>query len=175
MQPPPGYPQQQPQHGQPPAYQQPGSPYGMQPMPYYPPQKKGMPAWAWVLIVGGVLFAFLIVAILALAAIPLITSNTRDARRAEGEQMMQSAMGQARIAFAKTNFPPGRLTGSTDMGGADISPMELEGKYYRVDDAVGGDEEAGELRCSPVSTPSDGNGMLEFRWTDGQGKITWGR
>ena len=97
MQPPPGY-QQNPQFSGPsnqgpqqyPAgpqgYQHPPQQYGMTPPPYYPPQKKGMPGWAIALIVCGAGFVFLV---LVLAAIPmLVSTNTRDARRAEGEQLL---------------------------------------------------------------------------------------
>ena len=51
------------------------------------------------------LIVVVIVGILALAAIPLITSNTRDARRAEGEQLLGSARDSARVEYAKSGAP----------------------------------------------------------------------
>jgi hypothetical protein len=126
--------QNQPQYPQPGAgYQQQGAPYpqpgthgpqyqGMPNMPYYPPRKRGMPGWAIALIVVGVLF-FFIIPILALAAIPLITSNTRDARRAEGEQMLGSFTGLVRVAYAKQGTHTGirTLTGDMRYGGCGAS------------------------------------------------------
>lgn len=167
-----------PQYGAPPQHGAPGMPPGYgppnMPPPYYgPPQKKGMPGWAWGLIIGGV-FLFLILPILALAAIPLITSNTAEARQAEGEQMLGSMKNFARVAFAKTGMAPTRLTGPIGSGGAGcgVSPAELEGLYYRVEDRVENPAAGtGELYAKPKTGGKEGS--LRFQYNGGEGKFTW--
>lgn len=160
-----GHPQG-PQQGPPQQYPQQG--YQMGPPQYYPPQKKGMPGWAIALIVGAV-FMFVVLPILALAAIPLITTNTSDARRAEGEQLMFSARNRARLAFARNSEIPVSFTA------AGVPRDMLEGHYYRVDDRIGGTSTQGEITCSPVQSPADGHGRLSFNWTDGGGEqVHWG-
>jgi hypothetical protein len=184
MQSPPGYPQQpqgqpyphQPQgqpnpqgpqqvppgYGPPPGYPQ---QYGMQQQPYYPPQKKGMPGWAWGLIVGCVLL-FCGVPVLALAAIPLITSNTREARRAEGEQLMGSARDATRVQYSKTGTSPARLSQFTQL-------YMFEGEYYRVDDNIQATSANATITCSPIMTATDGKGRIEFAWATGESKVRW--
>lgn len=166
----PNYPdQQQPsQYGAPPP---PGQPW---PQQYYPPPKQGMPGWAWVLIgCGGLAVVFIIVGILALAAIPLVTSNTRDARRAEGEQMMGTARNQARVAYSRTGRPVMTLTGDAQMGGAGVSAHDLIGRYYTVNDAIRslGSDQA-ELSCVPNQS-TDGVGRTRFSWNQGGYDIRW--
>jgi type II secretory pathway pseudopilin PulG len=177
----------QPQHGAPQYGAQPQGNYGqpgMAPPPYpqYPPPKKGLPWWAWLLIVGGIGFVCLmILGILALAAVPLITSNTRDARRSEGEQMLGSMRNQAKVAYAASRFPPVRLTGSRADGGCMVPPDQLAGKYFKVADQVGAPSASeGSLHASPNTTPpgqgvgSDGQGELTFPWQGRMGEqIVW--
>jgi type II secretory pathway pseudopilin PulG len=158
-----------PQYGPPPY---PGQQWpGMAPVPY--PQKKGMPGWAWLLIILGAVFALMIVGILALAAIPLITSNTRDARRAEGQQMLFSVKNYVKVTYAKTASTPLRLTSGIDQGGCNVNPANLMGKYYNVDDRVGApNSQQAELYCTPV-TAADGHGTLRFSWIGGTDQLTW--
>lgn len=167
MQQPPGYnPQQNPQQPQG------GQQYQQQPYPqqaYYPPQKKGMPGWAWGLIIGAIVL-FCGFPLLGILAIPLITSNTRDARRAEGEQMLGSAKGQARIQFAMVNEKP--QTFSSFMDQMDL--MDLTGQYYRVDDSIRAKpNDKAEITCSPLQTDSDGTGHMEFGWASGNSRVSW--
>ncbi|MBK8205677.1 MAG: hypothetical protein IPK87_02665 [Planctomycetes bacterium] len=173
---PPGAP---PQYGAPPQqYGAPGMPPGYgppnMPPPYYgPPPKKGMPGWAWGLIIAGV-FLFLILPIMALAAIPLVTSNTAEARQAEGEQLMGSLKNQARVAFAKTGIEPVRLTGPIGRGGegCGASPMELDGMYYRVEDRIHKPMPGtGELYAKPLTSGKEGT--LRFQYSGAEGKFTW--
>ena len=183
MQPPSGYPQQ-PQNPQgpqqaPPGYGQQAYPpqYGMQQQPYYPQQKKGMPGWAWVLIICGVVFILCpIGGIFVLAAIPLVASNTKEARKAEGEQMMGMARDAARVEYSKTGSNPGTFSSF-------MSTFELSGIYYNIDDPIrdvttsgpagfGGGYKKAEITCTPV-TPSDGKGRCEFSWADGNSQIRW--
>lgn len=163
---PPGAPYPPP--GMPPGYQ------GMPQMPYYPQPRKGFPTWAIVLIVVGVVFVF-IVPIMALAAIPLITTNTHEARRAEGEQLMGSLKGLARVTYAKLGRHQDiqTLTGPVGAGGCGASPMELAGRYYSVDDRVLATQRGAKLTARPNIGTNGGNGYLEFDWAGGDGRYTW--
>lgn len=157
-----------PQPGMPPGYQ------GMPQVPYYPQPKKGFPTWAIVLIVVGVLF-FFVIPIMAVAAIPLITSNTRDARRAEGEQMLGAMKDLARVTYSRLGRHQDiqTLTGPVGQGGCGASPFELTGKYYTVEDRVVGNPTHGKLTANPNQGKSDGTGQVEFNWASGQAKYSW--
>ena len=168
MEPPPNANQGPQPAGQPQYPQHPNMPpqYGMQQMPYYPQQKQGMPGWAWALIICGLLFVFMIVGIFALAAIPLITSNTRDARRAEGEQLLYGARDFARVEFSKMGKNPGSFSSAG-------SPNDFDGKYYSVDDRIQDlSREKARITATPT-TASDGKGTLDFPWASGGGRVKW--
>lgn len=114
------------------------------------------------------LIVVVIVGILALAAIPLITANTRDARRSEGEQILGSMKGQARVAYAKLNTAPLTLTA------AGVASAERTGKYFTVDDAVGGSGAQGSLTATALSAnSSDGSCTHTFNWAGGDGSFAW--
>jgi len=169
MQPnPPQYPQQPgspyPQQAGSPYPQQPGA-YpqqpGMQPVPYFgPPQKKGFPTWAVLLIV--VVCMFPVCGFVGLAAIPLITVNTRDARRIEGEELLVAMKNRVKVAYARTMSRPSTLTGDFDMGGCEVNQSEMEGLYFRVRDSVAHSGPNARLSCNPIENPSDGTGHIDF-------------
>lgn len=126
------------------------------------------------------LIVVVIVGILALAAIPLITSNTRDARRAEGEQMMGSMKGQARVAYAKVgvNTNVVQLTGAIGgtTKGCGVVATELTGKYFNITDTLTTTAATCKIDCSPNSvsgSSSDGSGAMTFSWSGGDGTISW--
>lgn len=179
MQPPPGYPQgQPPQQPQayPPGYAQPGqAPYGMQQYPYHPPRKQGMPSWAWALIIMAVLFIGLpmLLGILAVIAAPAITTNTRDARRAEGEQLLGSARDYLRVEYAKS----GRDRDAFMAFMLKASGGDFDGLYYTVDRTPGRARRAGydaEVSCSPTEKAHDpSRGFMVFRWQDGSSQTEW--
>ncbi len=110
------------------------------------------------------LIVVVIVGILALAAIPLITANTRDARRSEGEQLLGSMKNRVKVAYTKTGALAAQLTG--EMGGTTngcgVQSSELVGKYFSVTDSVGGDLTAATLTTTAPSTAADGQGTLTF-------------
>lgn len=203
----PAYPQQ-PQHAQPAQHPQGAQPHPQQqytshqqqapqpqyapqqyqqPMPYGPgydlpppPKKSGMATWVIVLIVCAVL-AIPVFGILAIAAIPLITTNTRDARRAEGEQLLGTCKNQVRAHFSKTLTVPYSLTQ------AGVGPDMRQGLYYKVGDGITpegstglssgyyGDKDYGtaSLTCAPIKDPSDGVGKMTFDWTSGSSHVEW--
>ncbi len=90
------------------------------------------------------------------------------ARRAEGEQMLGSLKGQARVSFAKTGAAPATLTA------AGVAAGERQGKYFKVRDKVASQRESGKLMCEPVAADSeDGYCVLKFKWAGGEGTFTW--
>lgn len=162
-------------YAQPPMPGQP-YPYAMQapyPMPY-PPRKSGFPTWAIVLICAVVGLPILM--ILLLAAIPLFTSNSSEARRIEAESMLGTLKGEARVAFAKSGFPPTSLTAPYEGGGAGVPFAELQGKYFNVDDEIGmggpGYGDSGILTAHGINV-ADGTCTHKFRWEGGNGTFSW--
>lgn len=155
------------QYGTPPG----GPQYGMQQYPYYPPPKKGMPGWAIALIIGGV--ALFILPIFALAAIPLITSNTGEARQAEGEQLLNSARDYLRIEYSKTMEDRDAFAAfaTYHRSGA------FDGQYYRVDPTptlVRGGRYNAQITCSPTPAAAGGKrGQMQFAWVSGESELTW--
>lgn len=124
------------------------------------------------------LIVVVIVGILALAAIPLITSNTRDARRSEGEQMLGSMKGQARVAFAKLGYGPTQLTGAIDstVKGCGVDASELTGQYFRVTDSLvaGAGAVSGNATIETTSpSTADGQCHHTFDWKGGSGSFSW--
>ncbi len=132
-------------------------------------KRKSRLSLAWFLL------GFLLAAILDLAAVPLcLGSSTREARTAEGEQMLGSAKGQARVAYARSQVrEPARLTGSFESGGARVEPPELKGKYYMVLDLISprGDKNAA-MFAIPIRRKTPAVIMCEFAWSGGDGKFT---
>ena len=122
------------------------------------------------------LIVVVIVGILALAAIPLITNNARDARRAEGEQMMGSMKSQVRTTYARTGnsgnitqlsgpvFPTGT--------GCNVTPTELNGKYFTMQDGVLTTALDFTL-TTDANNGTDGTGTLVATWSGGDGNFSW--
>lgn len=114
------------------------------------------------------LIVVVIVGILALAAIPLITANTRDARRSEGEQILGSMKGQARVAYAKLNSAPATLTA------AGVASAERTGKYFTVGDGITSTTTTGSLTATALAAnSSDGSCTHLFNWSGGDGSFAW--
>jgi hypothetical protein len=138
--------------------------------PQYPPPSQGKSKWLWVLLGCGGLF--IIVAILGLAAIPLITT-TPEVRKMEGQAMLQSMRNQARVVFARTGEPPRTLTGDESAGGAGVEPSSLSGMYYQVEDRIGSPGSGqGSLRAHPERA-GDPIGNLTFQWMDDTHQLSW--
>ena len=111
------------------------------------------------------LIVVVIVGILALAAIPLITSNTRDARRAEGEQLMGSQRDWARVEYSRTG---GVGTIAADHGA--LIATQWTGKYFTANAINTG---APSVGVGANGSTSDGTGTMTFAWESGLGAITW--
>ena len=108
------------------------------------------------------LIVVVIVGILALAAIPLITSNTRDARRAEGEQLLGAARDYCRVEYSKTND-----AAKVALSGAGTGAFS--GSYFNVT-TYSGTANGGSVN---TNTTSDGTGTMTFQWGSGSSAITW--
>lgn len=128
--------------------------------PEKPTWKRFVPAVAGIGIVAVLLF---------LLFYPVHTAGARDAKRSEGEQLLGSMKNQARVGYAKTNKAPQRLTGPFETGGCRVSPDELVGKYYRVEDIVlRVDDKRGALRAIPNDQERPVI-TLTFSWEGGDG------
>lgn len=113
------------------------------------------------------LIVVVIVGILALAAIPLITSNTRDARRAEGEQLLGSARDAARVEYSKTN------TDTAVLAALAADATAFTGSYFTVGTGAWGTAAAGYDRALATNTTADGTGTISFLWSSGSSTIIW--
>lgn len=106
-----------------------------------------------------------------------MTAAMRDARRAEGEQMLNSMKNQARVYFAKTGENPLTFTGGMNANGCGVDPSELEGAYCRVHDKVWFKRrEGGEaaVACEGTEGNEDiGYGLLIYRLAGGDGTMKW--
>lgn len=90
------------------------------------------------------------------------------ARRNEGEQMIGSLKGQARVSYAKTGAAPATLTA------AGVAANERQGKYFKVRDKVVSDRQTGKIMCEPVAPDSeDGFCVGTFKWTGGDATFMW--
>lgn len=169
-----GMPQNQPPQGQPqppmpPQGQYQGAPqqYGQQ--PYYgpPPKKSNL---ALILILVGVFVFIPMVGCLGLAAIPLITENTSDARRAEGDAIAGMVKTQLRTLYSKSGKIPSRsdtevaqiLSGAV---GEYIASVEYEGQP-RPGDSRFSQGGTGKITVTMKSS-ADGVLVLEFDYRSG--------
>jgi hypothetical protein len=105
-------------------------------------------------------------------------SSTRDAERADAEQMLGDFRNRARVAYDKTGKLPKQLTGSLNDGGCGVAAAELEsarGKF-RVRDAI---EHRGEGRARlwcdslPANRDHPDNLVLDFNWNGTENEFTW--
>lgn len=124
----------------------------------------------WVAMPAGFL------AMILLFSLMVITPSTRDARRAEGEQLLGNARNQVRVAYAKTKGDKNirTLTGPVGGGGCGIAPAELSGKYYRVLDEVIVSDAGVTLRVEPMpGYERDGSCSGTFAWGGGDAALVW--
>ena len=91
------------------------------------------------------LIVVVIVGILALAAIPLIASNTEEARSSEARASLGALKDRARVVYQRTSAAPTTLTA---LG---VATTELGGSYFSSTNyAVGGTVTAWLANCSGV-------------------------
>jgi prepilin-type N-terminal cleavage/methylation domain-containing protein len=114
-----------------------------------------------------ILIVVIIVGILSLAAIPLVTSNTRDARRSEGEQMLGASRDFCRTEYAKT----GNTADVSIAFTAQVATGDWTGEYFNVTTF----NPASAVYDANVQTnaTADGQGTLDFAWDSGQSQFTW--
>jgi len=123
----------------------------------------------WVRAVAILVFVFVIMPLTILALIPVVfTSCARDARRAEGEQMMGSMKSLVRQYFQDTGRVPLTLT---ELG---VKKEELDGKYYDLEDRVSFDPVSRlfSMKANP-ETDSDGYVVFHFSPDFGDGTFEW--
>lgn len=116
------------------------------------------------------------VAALTLALIPVVNDSSRDAVKAEAEQMLGSIKGQVRVVYARQGSSGNirTLTGPREAGGCGVLPAELEGKYFRIRDQVVLTETGAILYADPTPLAKDkGICTVTFNWSGGDGVFTW--
>lgn len=96
--------------------------------------------------------------------------EVRKAKASEGEQLLGSMKGQARVAYAKAGSAPTKLSGEMNGTGCGVDEAELKGKCYRARDAVYGNNNWGALVAEPV-TATDIWILLVFLWAKGTQEI----
>lgn len=120
------------------------------------------------------IFTGLLLILLSPVWMPGMVSDTRNARAAEGEQMLGSLKGQTRVSYAKTDgLRPRNLTGRLGMGGCAVHISEMQGKYYRVLDVVAlhGKDKA-MLFAIPARTGQfEPVITLRYQWAQGDGEF----
>lgn len=142
-------------------------PYGLAPVQPRKKRSKGTHIAALVIVPLVLLFLYLA------APCSIVTTDTRDARRAEAEQQLGSNASTARRAFSRMERAPARLTGSLADGGSGVEAAGLTGEHYAIDDRVfdlGGGKAA--LLAHPKD-PFDGWGVHTFAWQGGSGDFQW--
>jgi len=97
-----------------------------------------------------------------------VEGNTRDARRAEGEQLLSSARDWSRVQYSKTGEAPKTISATQDL-------KSFEGTYFRVRDTIykKPDAERGGLVVEPIENIEDGWGALYFDYASGKSDFKW--
>jgi prepilin-type N-terminal cleavage/methylation domain-containing protein len=121
------------------------------------------------------LIVVVIVGILALAAIPLITSNTRDARRAEGEQQLGAARNFIRVEFSRAG---GWTTGPGSAQEKWVTEHQsgaFDGQYFAIEiTGIDVNDPPADSEVETVSkTGNDGTGTMTFQMGSGSSTIVW--
>jgi len=109
------------------------------------------------------------VGILALAAVPILIQNTRDARRAEGEQLLGAARDVCRAEYARSGSAAtvaAEFTKQVAAGG-------LDGKYFKIETFGDTSSVGGMDAFVRTDSAADGTGTLDFTWESGQAQFTW--
>lgn len=114
-----------------------------------------------------ILIVVIIVGILSLAAIPILTNSTRDARRAEAEQLMGAARDYCRMEYAKT----GDTTNVQSGFNFQIGQGNFSGEYFNV--TTFSDTSSVLDAHVQTDTTDDGQGTLDFAWESGQSEFSW--
>jgi hypothetical protein len=94
------------------------------------------------------------------------------AKMAEGEQMLASMKGQARVSYAKTGVRPGKLTGVIGEKelGCGVVQSELDGKFYKIRDTVRGSKGWGAMIAEPKEEGLKWQ-LILFKYASGDGEF----
>ncbi len=110
------------------------------------------------------------------ALFQLVTGGSVHAEGAEGEQMLSSMSGHARVAYTTQGQPKHirTLTGPVGSGECGVAPNALQGKYFRVrDEVIIANDNTFILTAEPILNSRDGFGTLTSNWSGGDGVFTW--
>ena len=116
-----------------------------------------------------ILIVVVIVGILALAAIPLFSNSSRDARRSEAGRMLGAARDFCRAEYSKD----GNTTNVGVAFGAQQANGAFDGHYYDVA-AFADTSSVGGMDASLTTNAGvDGTGTMDFAWASGKAAISW--
>ena len=120
-------------------------------------------------IVGCFGLAVVCLIVVVVAAIPLITSGTRDADKAEGEVLLATARDMFRTGYAKNHD----LEDGRSEVAENVKNGVLVGKWYRVDVSVGFLPD-GRVRITALPTQHDARtGTITFEPESGISEFEW--
>jgi hypothetical protein len=121
--------------------------------------------------------AVAVVVVFALSCTCLIVSDTREARRAEGEQLLGSAVDAIRVQMSKTERPPIGISSFTPIAG-------YRGEYFSVGNVIYADGQPVDpqtptpngsrwiIVAIPVN-PEDGWGIMSFEAKSWAREVEW--
>lgn len=117
---------------------------------------------------GGIL-AVVVVGMLLLLLMPICGGSTRDARRAEGEQLMGSARDFCRVQHSKEKSFE-EVYAALEQ---EIATGSCAGKYYGVEARIVRlDADTARIYVYPTSR-ADGFGSMDFKWATGESTFHW--
>lgn len=98
--------------------------------------------------------------------------EVRRAKMAEGELLLGSLKGQARVAYAKAAVQPRKLTGAIGEKelGCGVVQSEMDGKYYKIRDTVRGSKGWGAMIAEPKEEGLKWQ-LILFKYTGGDGEF----
>jgi hypothetical protein len=135
----------------------------VQQLPHYSSPRERRPLWNWIVL--GVLFTTFCGLPGGFVGIHLLLTppgHGRDARKAEGVQLMQSAANFFRVEYSRTKD----FAEASEKFRQERESGAWSGDYYSVDPVVF--ELSGEFDFEITCSPSDG-------WTEGKGHMAFSR
>lgn len=125
----------------------------------------------WLFTAPGVRVVSVVLALLALVilGLPLTTTGCRDARRAEGEQLLGAARDMLRVEHSKTE-DAGRMEAAFKNS---VKRGDFEGSYFNVSTWVVPTSEKGARIYVYPKDSRERIGYMDFEWGSGSSQIHW--
>ena len=108
-----------------------------------------------------------LVPVIVVALIPVFNMSGRNARMAEGMQLLGEARNQARVAYGQKSFKPRGLS-EPHTGG-----VTLHGRYYRLVDVVVFPHESGGRIYAVPKDYFNPTIRMDFNWNSGGAELVY--